>query len=143
MHGKPFVLYNKNNGDVVNFSVCIPTMDSIYIMEGSDVNSGKIEAMTALKTTLTGDYSHLKETKSKVIAYLQKNNLKQNNYYPTVEVYSKTIQDIKFPSKWITELYIPIYPKATVTKPVNYKPKVPAVSIQTQSVNQSTEIPSN
>lgn len=144
MSGKPFVIYNKTgqSSDIVNFSVCIPIKDSIYIMPGSDVDSGKIEAMTALKTTLIGDYSHLKEAKSKAIAYLQKNQLKQNNYYKTLEVYSKTKVDIKNPSKWITELYIPIYPKAIVSKPVNSKPKdstaiVPSNStpIETQAKN--------
>ena len=55
----------------------------------------------------------------------------------------KTIQDIKFPSKWITELYIPIYPKAALNKPVNYRPKDSTASIQTPSNIQATEIPSN
>jgi hypothetical protein len=143
MNGKPFVLYNKTNGNIVNFSVCIPTMDSIYIMPGSDLSSGKIEAMTALKTTLTGDYSHLKVARSKAIEYIQKNNLKQNSYYPIVEVYSKTIQDVKFPSKWITELYIPVFPKATVIKPVNYRAKDSASTVQTPSNNSPEEIPVN
>ena len=139
MNGKPFILYNKTNKNVVNFSVCIPTKDSIYIMPGSDVNSGKTEAMVALKTTLTGDYSHLKEAKNKAIAYLQKNNLLRNNSNPIVEVYSKTIQDVKFPSKWITEIYIPIYPKAIVNKPVYFKPKDSTATTTSAPV----EIPSN
>lgn len=143
MGGKPFVLYHKINGDIVNFSVCIPTLDSIYVMPGSDVNTGKTEAMTALKTTLTGDYSHLKEAKKKAIEYIQKNNLNQNSYLPTVEVYSKTIQDVKFPSKWITELYIPVYPKAAVNRPVNSRPKDSTAAVQTPINNTPTEVPSN
>ena len=75
MVGKPFVIYNKTNqsSNIVNFSVCVPIKDSIYIMPDSDIDSGKIEAMTALKTTLIGDYSHLKEAKiitdHKLISY--------------------------------------------------------------------------
>lgn len=141
MNGKPFVIYNETgqSNDIVNFSVCIPTKDSIYIMPGSDVNSGKTEAMTALKTTLIGDYSHLKEMKKKAIAYLQKNNLKQNNSNKTLEVYSKTKLDIKNPSKWITELYIPIYPKAITVRPKNIKLK-DSIPIQAAPTESSSEI---
>jgi len=141
MSGKPFVFYNETNqsNDIVNFSVCIPIKDSIYIMPGSDVSSGKTEAMTALKTTLIGDYSHLKEMKKKAIAYLQKNNLKQNNGNKTIEVYTKTKLDIKNPSKWITELYIPVYPKVVVNKPINSKPKDSTLAIHTN--NPTNEVP--
>ena len=119
MNGKPFVLYNKISGNVVNLSVCVPTRDSIYIMPGSDVSTGKMDAVTSLKATLVGDYSHLKELKKKALAYIEQNGYKQNSYNPTIEVYSKTIHDVKFPSKWITELYIPVYPKAAVNRPLN------------------------
>lgn len=125
MHGNPFVIYNTTDiaNKIVNFSVCIPIKDSISIMSGSDVSSGKIEAMTAVKTTLTGDYTHLKAAKNKAIDYILKNNLKQNYAIKEVEVYVKTIQDIKNPSKWITELYLPIYPKVVVNQLKVYKPK--------------------
>jgi len=143
MSGKPFVIYNETlqNNDIVNFSVCIPTKDSIYIMPGSDVNSGKIEATTLLKTTLIGDYSHLKEMKKKAVAYLQKNNLKQNKSNKTIEVYSKTNLDIKNPSKWVTELYIPIYPKAIVSKPTITKPKdsTSTVPLETTMIKQTSQ----
>ncbi len=139
MSGKPFVIYNKTGqSNVVNFSVCAPIRDSIYIMPGSDVESGKIEAMTTLKTTLIGDYSHLKEAKSKAIAYLQKNQLKQNTFNTTIEVYSKTKLDIKNPSKWITELYIPIYPKAIKVKTVSSKPKDSVVTVPLNSATIET-----
>ena len=131
MVGKPFVIYNKTNqsSNIVNFSVCVPIKDSIYIMPDSDIDSGKIEAMTALKTTLIGDYSHLKEAKNKAIAYLQKNNLRPNNSKETIEVYSKTKIDIKNPSKWITELYIPIYPNTIAIKSLYSKKNDSAIAI--------------
>lgn len=142
MSGKPIVLYNSINSDsrIVNFSVCIPIKDSIYIMPGSDVGSGKIESMTALKTTLVGDYSHLKEMKKKAIAYLQKNNFKQNKSSQVIEVYSKTKLDIKNPSKWITELYIPVYPKAIERTSVNTKPKDSSVvSLKSNTIEIETK----
>lgn len=143
MSGKPFVIYNETgqSSDIVNFSVCVPIKDSIYIMTGSDVGSGKTEAVTALKTTLIGDYSHLKEMRKKAIAYLQKNNLKQNNSNETIEVFSKTKLDIKNPSKWITELYIPIYPKTNTIRPTNLKLKdSTSTVIQAEPAESATEI---
>ena len=143
MSGKPFVIYNETNqsSDIVNFSVCIPIKDSIYIMPGSDVNSGKIASITYLKTTLTGDYSHLKEMKKKAISYLQKNNLKQNNSNKVVEVYSKTKLDIKNPSRWITELYLPIYSKPTAIKPTNVRVKDSAsTTVQAEPTERVSEI---
>ncbi|MES2747132.1 MAG: SRPBCC family protein [Bacteroidota bacterium] len=140
MHGKPFVKYNKTFNTIVNFSMCIPVKDSVYIMPGSDIGSGKIEAMTALKATLTGDYSHLKEAKKKAIDYLTKNNFKQNSSNSVIEVYVTTIKDIKQPSKWITELYIPVYPKAVVAKPSANKP---ADSTAIIKVVVPTEVPVN
>lgn len=141
MHGKPFVIYNKKTGtDIVNFSVGVPVKDSISIMTGSDISSGKIEITTAIKTILTGDYSHLKEAKNRAIAYLVKNNLKQNSGLPIIEVYSKTIRDSKQPSKWVTEIYVPIYPKALVTKPRAYQTSDSTASAK---VVPTPEIPVN
>ena len=116
--GKPFVLYDKYDvpNDLVTFSVCVPVRDSISIMPGSDISSGKLNAFTSLKTTLIGDYSHSKEAWDKAYKYIQDNDLKENSAGHYVEVYTKTIEDIKNPSKWITEIYIPVFPKAIVTK---------------------------
>ncbi len=84
-----------------------------------------------------------KEAKKKAIAYIQNNNLNQNSYLPTVEVYSKTIQDVKFPSKWITEIYIPVYPKAAVNRPVNSRPKDSTTVAPTPINNVPAQVPSN
>jgi effector-binding domain-containing protein len=136
MHGKPFVIYNSTNttSKIINFSVGIPIKDSIHIMEGSEIESGTIEAMTALKTTLTGDYSHLKQAKNKALDYIIKNNLKQNASVSSLEVYTKTFLDVKNPSKWITELYIPIYPKV-IAAPVRIRK--PADSTAVKPLNES------
>ena len=71
----------------------------------------------------------LKEAKNKAIAYLQKNNLRPNNSKETIEVYSKTKIDIKNPSKWITELYIPIYPNTIAIKSLYSKKNDSAIAI--------------
>ncbi len=139
MGGKAFVSYNKTSNNIVNLSVAIPVKDSVYIMPGSEFSSGETEAVTALKTTLTGDYSHLKEAKIKAINYILKNQLKQNPAAYVTEVYVKTVKDTKQPSQWVTEIYIPVYPKAAAPKPA-YRPKD---STATPTVNAPAEVPAN
>jgi len=121
--GKPFVLYDKYDlpNNLVTFSVCVPVRDSISIEAGSDISSGKLNSFTSLKTTLVGDYSHSKEAWDKAYKYIQDNGFKENFAGHHVEVYTKTIEDIKNPSKWVTEIYIPVFPKAVapiVTTPI-------------------------
>jgi predicted transcriptional regulator YdeE len=118
--GKPFVIYNTIDyaNDIINFSVCIPTAEKVFIDTDSDMQSGEMEAFTCLKTTLTGDYSHLAETWKKAQKHITDNDFKQNFAGKYIEVYSKTIDDVKNPSKWTTELYIPVFPKAVAVTPI-------------------------
>jgi hypothetical protein len=119
MAGKPFVLYDRYDvaNDIVTLSVCVPTDKQIFISSVSDVTTGEIIPFTCLKTTLIGDYSHTKEAWTKAKKYIADNGLKENFAGKYVEVYSKTIDDVKQPSKWITEIYIPVFPKAEAAKP--------------------------
>jgi len=114
MAGKPFVSYDKYDvtNDFATISICIPVREQISITYGSDVSFGETIAFTCLKTTLTGDYSHNKEVWLKAKKYIADNDLKENFSGSYTEVYVKTIDDIKQPSKWITEIYIPVFPKA-------------------------------
>jgi effector-binding domain-containing protein len=145
MAGKPFVLYNNINysNDVVTLSVCIPTTQKIAIQPDSDVESGSMEAFTCLKTTLTGDYSHLAETWKKAQTYITDNDYKPNFAGKYVEVYTKTIDDVKNPSKWTTELLIPVFPKTIqVVQPIQTTSQQPTTAVQ-PAVNEPTieEIP--
>jgi predicted transcriptional regulator YdeE len=137
MAGKPFVIYNNIDyaNDIVNFSVCIPTAQKVFLDADSDIQSGEMEAFTCLKTTLTGDYSHLTETWKKAQKHIMDNDFKQNFAGKYIEVYSKTIDDIKNPSKWITELYIPVFPKVVPTTPVS-NPTTTQVSQPNPTVQQ-------
>lgn len=125
MHGKPFVIFNSVDDakQITNFSVCMPIKDSVYIDPVSDVSSGKIEGFSAVKTTLTGDYSHLRKANQKVLDYLFENKLKRNFAILPYQVYALSFVDEKKPSKWKTELYYPIYPPV-VPKPVVSTPTV-------------------
>lgn len=110
MTGSPFVLYDSYDivNDKASFSVCLPMHEEIYTADGSDYTSGKIETFQALKTTLKGDYSHSKEAWAEARTYARKNNLAENTSGKRMEVYSVSVNQVKNPSKWITEIYLPV-----------------------------------
>lgn len=110
MTGSPFVLYDSYDivNDKASFSVCLPMREEIYTADGSDYTSGKIESFQALKTTLKGDYSHTKEAWAEARTYARKNNLSENTSGKRMEVYAVYANEIKNPSKWVTELYLPV-----------------------------------
>jgi len=117
--GKPFVQYEVYDvgRDFATISVCVPTTQQVYVMPGSDVSSGEIVPFTCLKTTLMGDYSHTQEAWKKAKQYISDNGLKENVAGKYVEMYIKTIDDVKQPSKWVTAIYLPIFPKAEAVQP--------------------------
>lgn len=135
MSGKPFILYERYDraNDIVTFSVCAPTAEQIFITSGSEITSGEIVPFTCLKTTLTGDYSHLKEAWTKAENYIRDNGYTPNFAGKYAEVYIKTIDDVKQPSKWITEIHIPVFPKTA--------PAQPSASVSTTAVS-ATPTPS-
>ncbi|WP_284652991.1 GyrI-like domain-containing protein [Flavobacterium terrisoli] len=128
MAGKPFVQYERYDAanDIVTFSVCVPTTKQVFVASGSDVTSGEIVPFTCLKTTLTGDYSHTQEAWAKARKYITDNGYKENLAGKYTEVYIKTIDHIKQPSKWVTEIHIPVFPKAPVAQPTFTLPTTPA-----------------
>lgn len=110
MTGSPFVLYNSYDviNDKASFSVCLPMKEEIYTAEGSDYTSGQIESFQALKTTLKGDYSHIKEAWEKARTHARKNNLTENTSGKRIEVYVVSANQVKNPSKWVTDIYLPV-----------------------------------
>lgn len=114
--GKPFILYKSNDGATVSFAVCLPMAEEIYTSDGSDYTSGKLETFQAVKTTLKGDYSHGKEAWGKTRAYIKKNNLAENKSGSYLEVYNVSASEVKNPSKWITEIYVPVGNSAPVNE---------------------------
>jgi effector-binding domain-containing protein len=112
--GKPFIIYHKydRTNDDIGFSVCMPIKDSIHIMPGSDIESRELPTYTCLKTTLEGDYSHTQIAWKKAFNYIKDHKLERNRSGQVIEAYVKGRNDSKSPSKWITEIYVPVYPKA-------------------------------
>jgi effector-binding domain-containing protein len=130
MNGKPFIIYNKydRTNDLIGLSVCIPVKDSLRFSAGSDIEWADMKPYTAVKSTLTGDYSHTQKTWNTTYNYLAKNKLVRNTSQQIIEVYVKGIDDVKQPSKWVTEVYVPIFPKAVVKKSV-YKKSSDSTSV--------------
>lgn len=120
LNGKPFVIYNSYDitKGITNVSVCIPIKDRIFTSSGSDVICKELEAFTAFKTTLIGDYSHRDEAWKKASNYILKNKEVQNKSIPILEVFTKGPSEEKRPSKWETVVYVGIQS--------NYITKVPA-----------------
>lgn len=134
MAGKPFVQYDRYDtvNGIATISVCIPTSKQIFVTSGSDVSSGEIVPFTCLKTTLTGDYSHTQEAWKKAKKYIIDNGFQENTAGKYTEVYIKTIDDDKQPSKWVTEILIPIFPKAVPpVQPSISSPRPTVVPAQT------------
>jgi effector-binding domain-containing protein len=130
--GKAFVIYHTYNLEkgLAKISICIPIKNEIFTSAGSDILSGKLEAYEAVKTTVIGDISHNKKGYDKTIQYLNKNQLATNPVFSHIEIYSTAKANIKNPSKWSTEIYLPILPKATPTK--SYTPAITNSSAPTE-----------
>ena len=129
--GAPFVQYNSPNmtAAVISITVGVPINQEIITSPGSDVIGENKTSFTAIKTTLTGDYSHLKAAREKAIAYINKNNLLQDHSKPVIEVFVKSKKEHLSPSKWITEIYIPIksenYNENVVSEPTPAPEEIP------------------
>ncbi|AOZ98210.1 MULTISPECIES: SRPBCC family protein [Flavobacterium] len=123
INGKPFILYHTYDTakGLAKITIGISIKDAIFLSAGSDIVAGKLDAFEAAKTSLTGDYSHLKTAYAKTENYLNQNKLTPNPVFSHLEIYASGKNEIKNPSKWLTEVYIPIVPK--VIPPVQtYKP---------------------
>jgi effector-binding domain-containing protein/uncharacterized protein YndB with AHSA1/START domain len=143
MYGKPFVsydYYDKSKG-ISKFSVCIPVREEIFIAPGSDIMSGKSASFRALKTTLTGDYSHLDEAWDKTYDYIGKNNLQITEGGKYIEVYKVAKENVKNPSKWVTEIYIPIQAEAIAPAPTTIVPAIQSAITRPETPTEEISIP--
>ncbi|WP_413997828.1 SRPBCC family protein [Flavobacterium sp. W1B] len=131
MSGKPFVIYHTYDAQkgLARVSIGVPIKNEIFISAGSDIASGKLEAFEAVKTTLTGDYSHLKKAYNKTVEYLIKNQISHAPLISHIEVYTIGKDEAKKPSEWVTEIYMPIIPKVA-----------PVINTPTQTVLQTGDI---
>ncbi len=108
-NGAPFIVYKNfsTQSDSATYMVCLPIKEEIYTAPGSDFEGGKIVAFQALKTTLKGDYSHLPKAWAAARKHLSENALQENTTGSYIELFSKGTLQIKRPSEWVTDIYIP------------------------------------
>ena len=116
--GKPFIIYHTydTTNELTKLSICIPIKDPIFITEGSDISSDTLKPFQAVKTTLTGDYSHTKKALDKTAEYFRSKYLTPDKTFSHIEIYSIGKNEINNPSKWLTEIYYPIKQRLA-TKP--------------------------
>ncbi|WPO78854.1 transcriptional regulator [Flavobacterium sp. KACC 22761] len=120
--GKPFIIYHTYNTTtgLAKISICLPINKEISISSGSDILSGKLNGFEAVKTTLTGDYSHTAEAIGKSTAYINNQKIVPDLSWSHLEVLTVNKLDTKSPSKLLTEIYFPTKPKVVpVTAPVS------------------------
>ena len=138
--GKPFIIYHTYDTPkgLAKITIGIHIRDAIFLSAGSDLVAGKLDAFEAVKTTLTGDYSHLKTAYNKTTNYLNKNKLSPNSVFSRLEIYATTKTDIKNASKWVTEIYFPIIPKV-VPQPKIYNPAIEQTTIPEETTPKAAE----
>ena len=91
---------------------------NIIIPEGNNISVKKLKSFEAVKTTLTGDYSHNHKALDKTLEYFKANHLSPDSAFSHLEIYTIGKNEIKSPSKWVTEIYYPIKPKIVITPTV-------------------------
>ena len=108
--GAPFTLYHqydeKNNA--VMFSCAIPVSERVITESGSGILTGMLSPFKALKTTLKGNSTNLKEAWETTYKYLGENNLEQVAGSAAMEVVTIDASKTANPAEWITEIYVPI-----------------------------------
>ncbi|MDI6031512.1 SRPBCC family protein [Flavobacterium sp. LB2P84] len=134
LNGKPFIIYHTYDtvSGLTKLSFCVPIKNQILTSSGSDILTGKLEPFDAIKTTLTGDYSHTKKALDKAKTYINTNRIAIDPTFSHVENFTISKTEIKNPSKWVTEIYYPIQPKAIPVIPS--KAFTPAVIKKAEAV---------
>jgi effector-binding domain-containing protein/ribosome-associated toxin RatA of RatAB toxin-antitoxin module len=107
--GPPFIFYHKwdETNNSVMFSSCVPTTAQVITTE-NDILTGQLEPFKAIKTTLTGNYSNLKEAWQTALDYIPKNSFEFTEQGPMLEVYVTDLTKTPNPANWITEIYIAV-----------------------------------
>lgn len=110
--GVPFVIfYNSPNGSMMKYSMCVPVKDEILTTPESQIQGNSFESFLAVKTILKGDYSHMKNAWAKARNYINTNKFTEDKTSVYLGIYKKSAPEVSEPSKWETEIYIPIVKK--------------------------------
>jgi effector-binding domain-containing protein len=109
MAGAPYILYHKwdEANNAVMFSCCVPTTARV-ITTGDNILTGQLAPFKAVKTTLNGDYSNLKEAWEKATKAITESGLEQDNNGPNIEAYLNSPMNTPNPADLKTEIYIAV-----------------------------------
>ena len=130
--GVPFVIFhNSPNGNTMKYSMCVPVKDEILTTPESQIQGNSFQSFLAVKTTLVGDYSHMKDAWTKARNYIYKNKFAEDKAGIYMGIYKKSLPEIVAPSKWETEIYLPIVKKKAA----------PRKRVEKDSTATSTEKP--
>jgi effector-binding domain-containing protein/ribosome-associated toxin RatA of RatAB toxin-antitoxin module len=105
--GAPFVYYHEwdEENNTVMFSSCVPTTEKV-ITTTSEILTGQLKPFRALKATLKGNYSNLKEAWDTAMAYIPDNNMEVEEKGTMLETYLTDPMSTPNPADWVTEIYI-------------------------------------
>lgn len=108
--GSPFVLYNEldEESKTAIFSIGFPVRERIITPEDSHIVSGFMEPVSAVKTTLKGNYENISETYNNAELYLGTNGYERDETRKVFEVYLTNPSEVHNPAEWVTEIYIPV-----------------------------------
>lgn len=104
-----FIDMDTDTGNVI-MSNGIPVRERVIVAEDSNILCGYMERTKAVKVTLQGNYTNLKEAWTTARTYLKDNNLEASEMSP-FGVYKNDSANIPNPAHWMTEIYIPIIEK--------------------------------
>jgi effector-binding domain-containing protein len=118
--GSPFITHQTwdKKAKTTIFSMCVPVEEEILTTSGSEISGGHFDEFLAVKTTLTGDYSHNIEAWNKTINYINQKKLIKDIQDLNIEVYKISLPKERKPSKWVTEIYIPVKKRVYIPKPI-------------------------
>ncbi|MEY4834507.1 MAG: hypothetical protein RI980_622 [Bacteroidota bacterium] len=115
----PFIMFQNNeNKNKIVYAMCVPVKEKVFTTPDSQIQGKNYSSFLAIKTTLKGDYSHLKKAWAKTRNYIATKKFKEDKKGYYIGIYKKSIPEVNEPSKWVTEIYIPIIKKEAVPKKV-------------------------
>jgi hypothetical protein len=118
----PFVMFQNNeNQNKIVYAMCVPVKEKVFTTPDSQIQGKNYSSFLAIKTTLKGDYSHMKKAWSKTRNYITTKKFKEDKKGFYIGIYKKSIPEVNEPSKWVTEIYIPIIKKEAAPKKVIVK----------------------
>lgn len=107
-YGKPFILYHNwdDENKTTMFSVCFPVNERIITT--GDVLTGFLEPVKTFKTEFIGDYKFSNQAWLAAYKAITDAGLTAIENGEPFEIYKVGPENTTNPTKWVTEIYIPI-----------------------------------